>query len=167
MSDRMYARIVIGGPIKDEETARELLEVLVDEGLSPGEDPCDEFLESADEWEAYILNEIDKKKYLEAHDVEADMGMFRYLEEFLIKHDIEFNRYSWAKYDYAAQIAIFRKGWDGCKLVSAISTMSVDPCIDTTSLRKHLKDGKSLQDVIEDLEEFESYPPALEWPYDS
>jgi hypothetical protein len=65
--------------------------------------------------------------------------------------DVGFIRHSSARYEYDAEITSFTPGKDS-QPVTRLSTEAMSPVMELSALRQAMAAGKSLQEVIDDLQ---------------
>jgi hypothetical protein len=104
MSDRIPARILIGGPIPAS-LATDLAQAITEEqAFLNYDEPA-----FSPKTEADLLGAV-RDGHLALVNPEASWGLFNTLERFLCTHRIAFDRYTEGKYEYNAEIVQFRPG---------------------------------------------------------
>ncbi len=104
MSDRFWGKIMIGGEISPRTAAK--LAVFISGNNLFGEYGETPFIpNSADD---LALRASETGGYLKFSDDEASWGQFGELEHFLVQHKIPYDRQSEAKYEYDAELIVYR-----------------------------------------------------------
>ena len=133
MSDRMAARIFIGGKIPEI-----LVEPLCDQirGVASLEYGCEPFEpRAAEDLMGALEDQGDGVRLLVLYNEEASWGEFQELEEFLREHEIAYTRHSDGKYEYDPCIVEYRPGRD---LVELAANKSLEPVVLVSDAQKIL-----------------------------
>jgi hypothetical protein len=170
MSEHIAAEIRIGGrvpaslvPALCQSIAHEAVALDWGDGrFSPT--TKDELLEARGDCDGVLL--------LRLYDSEAPRGQFEQLEHFLQEHGIPYDRLSDPKYEYMAQLAMFRSGTDPLELPTdpqhrpTVLANELEPVANSLSLLiRYLEEGdvqKAVETVTQTQELLQkSLPPAV------
>ncbi|MGA2619399.1 MAG: hypothetical protein ABSF26_17465 [Thermoguttaceae bacterium] len=170
MSEHIAAEIRIGGKVPAS-LVPELCQSIAHEGVAldwgdGGFSPTtkEELLEAREDCGGALL--------LRLYDTEAPWGEFEQLEHFLREHGISYDRLSDPKYEYMAQLAIFRRGTDVLELPTdpqhrpTVLADQLEPVANSLSLLiRHMEGGdvqKALQAATQAQELLQkSLPPTV------
>ncbi len=123
-----------------------------------------EALSAEDYWSSpsnqeYLQKCADENKPLALYDDQARYGEFPELEEFCIANNLTFNRKSSPKYEYEGQIRFFSPD-SGEQVIGA--TDDGEPYLKLSELKDYQDKGLILQQVIEEVEEYDCDLPSFE-----
>ncbi len=150
MADYMAAHIKIGGKLQRSKL-QEFLSLIQD-------------LSAEDYWSSpadqeYLQECMDDKKPIGLYDDEASYGQFEELERFCVENNLTFRRQSSPKYEYDGQIRYFSPD-AGDQYIGA--TDDGEAYLRLSELIDYQDKGLTLQQVIEQVEEYDGKVPVFE-----
>lgn len=166
MSDRMAAKIIIGGNLP-KEVMQELLEMA--SGYSVENFGGPEFrFNSAKKLRTNLKNALERSedgKRLYLYDDQASWGEFADIEQFCQENGIPFDRYTASMYEYPAEKVMFRTGMESPIQLECSSSDEKEAIVPESIVKKAIeairKDPTDFtSDAVKQLEEY--FTPELE-----
>jgi len=151
MSDRMAARIWVGGKISkaNEELADELFGLLKEQWT--------------DDWashvtDEYIMKAVTEGKPVEVANPEIAWGEFTDLENFCKENNLCFLRHSSPRYEYDGELVLYLNGI----IETAPANDDYDWRIGSHDLQDYQKKGFTIEQILEDMRKFVIFDVPLQ-----